>query len=454
MLIRSGTSHLRLMLIDAARRTHIGRLLPRLERSQWKSTAELESRQLAKLNRLLDYAADQIPHYRQILVDSGLGAERRRLVSFDDLNRLPVLTKQELRRAPEDFRPSEKAAGHYQIRKTGGSTGAPLIYRIGVGALSGQWAAIFRAWKWAGYRLGDSMATLGGGSVGTSVRRGYSERIYHALRNNAPIDCSTLTPAGLTGIASRLQALRPELVYGYPSILYQVARHLLDRGDYTPTAKALITTSEMLFPGQRRLLEDAFGIPVFDFYGCNEPDLITGECRHHDGYHVAMESAHVEILDDQDRPLPDGRVGRIIATGLDNRAQVFLRYDTGDLGSLDRSPCRCGRGLIRLKSIQGRSRDLIRRPDGSLIHGVAFNQLVLGFSWIDRYQVIQESEQRLVTNIACSAAVSEEEKDRFKAGITELAGLEPEILFNQPFRKTSGQKTRVLISDLETVNDQ
>lgn len=442
-----GSAYMRLLLIDMARRTHIGHQVPRWKRNQWKPTAALEALQLKKLNQLLRFAADNVPYYRARLADPG--SNGRFVKSFQDLERIPVSTKQAMRQSPEDFRPLPNVRTRYEIRKTGGSTGDPFTYRVSTASISGQWASIFRAWGWSGYKLGHPMATLGGGSVSPTKKMSLSERVYHGLRGNTPIPCSAITPAGLRYAAGRLLDLEPRMVYGYPSILYQLARHLLDRDLRIPGVNSVVTTSEMLFPGQRKVLEQAFAAPVFNFYGCNEPDLISGECNHHNGLHVAMESSFVEILDDEDQPVPDGQVGRIIATGLDNRATAFIRYDTGDLGALDRSPCACGRGLVRLQDIQGRSRDLVRKPDGTLIHGVAFNQVVFAFPWIDRYQVIQENENRLVMNIACGNCSGPEDKDRLRRAVVDLTELEVELVTNQPFCRTSGQKTRVIISRLE-----
>lgn len=435
---------LRLALIDRGRGTHIAPRLRAGRRSQWASARQLEELQLESLNRLLVFTAEHVPHYREILDGGGVLP----LHQLDELDRLPILTKEPIRRRPTDFRP-DRAGERYRERKTGGSTGDPFRYRSGLSALSGQWAAIFRAWGWSGYRLGQPMVTLGGGSISPSGGLSRSERLYHVLRRNEPIDCSELDDRRLAAIVERLRRIRPRLVYGYPSVLYEVARRLQAEGAPLAGVQSVITTSEMLFPRQRARLAEAFGAPVFDFYGCNEPDLITGECEQHDGYHIAMESCLVEIVDEEGRLVPDGTVGRILATGLDNRAQVFVRYDTGDLGALDRSPCACGRGLIRLRDIQGRSRDLVRKPDGTAVHGVAINRLVLARTWIDRYQLVQEADGSLVLNLACGSEPRTTEVEKIRDELAARTDRPVEVRLNRPFRTTSGQKTRVVLSLLE-----
>ena len=160
-----------------------------------------------------------------------------------------------------------------------------------------------------------------------------------------------------------------------------------------------------------------------------------------------------EILDEDDNPVPSGETGRIVATGLLNRGMVFIRYDTGDLGSLDPSPCSCGRGLIRIRRLEGRTRDLVRTPDGNLIHGVSFNEIVLGHPWVDRYQVVQLDEHNLTLNVAVTGEVADERMESLKEEVNDLCGLKVKLLVNRPFETTRGGKALVIISRLEEIHD-
>lgn len=433
---------LRLRLIDLARRTGIRSRRRRLAESQWLDTEALEALQLAKLRDLLDFATRCVPRYRELQA----GPE---VAEVADLRRWPVQRKADMRADPRAHLPDEGRADRSLERKTGGSTGDPFIYRMGLDAFSWQWAAILRAWEWSGYRFGERMATLGGGSVAPVGGMPLSQRVYHFLRRNVPLPGATLDVAALDRFAAVLHSRRPVLLYGYPSLLHRLARHLQEAGVDAGPIRCVITTSEMLFPGQRTIIEAAFDAPVFDMYGCNEPNLVTAECIQHDGYHVAMETCLVEVVDDEDRPLPDGAVGRILATGLDNRGMPFIRYDTGDLGALDRTPCPCGRGLIRIRNLQGRSRDFLRTPDGRLIHGVAMNEAMLRHGWVERYQAIQEDAWRLVLTVACADDVAEAAQRALTDEVSALTGLQVDLRLNGEFERTAGAKTRVIISRLE-----
>ena len=438
---------IRLLMIDLARKTHTRRALPLLRDSQWWAWEKLEDLQLQKLRRLAAFVIEKTPFYKQLSERTGLCAED--LQSLTDIRNFPVMTKARMKESPAAFLPAGGCGEAVMNRTTGGSTGAPFVFRTSAGAISSQWAAIFRAWEWSGYRVGVPMVTIGGGSVAPAGKMPFSQRVYNGLRRNTPLTASSLGPEGLTAIEEGLRLKRPALVYGYPSVLYQVARHICAQGKPLAGICSVVTTSEMLFPGQRRELERAFGASVFDQYGCNEVNLVTCECEAHDGWHIAMESSLVEILDDNDEPVPVGHVGRIVASGLDNLGMAFLRYDTGDLGALDPEPCSCGRGLAKIVKLQGRTRDLIKAIDGRMIHGVAFNGIILKFAWVDRYQVIQIDEGSLTLNVAATSAVDDGEIKRLEAEIVELCGLEVRLTLNEPFETTSGQKNRVIICHLE-----
>lgn len=90
----------------------------------------------------------------------------------------------------------------------------------------------------------------------------------------------------------------------------------------------------MLFEDDKALLEKQFGIPVVNEYGASELDLIAfqnpiGE------WQANCETLFIEVLDDNNNVLPNGKEGRIVITSLYNKAHPFIRYDIGDIGVLD-----------------------------------------------------------------------------------------------------------------------
>jgi phenylacetate-CoA ligase len=292
------------------------------------------------------------------------------------------------------------------------------------------------------------MLTLGGASLNSRQGNAIAPRIYNLLRNNRAISVGQLDETDLNKIASQLNSVCPSLLYGYPSVLYLLARHLLHHKIAVDSIDRVITTSEMLFHGQRKLIEQAFHAPVYDEYGCPEAGLIAGECHQHQGLHYAMEICLLEVLDDTNTRVPIGNVGRLVATNLFNRAMCLIRYDTGDVGAVSDEPCECRRGLLQIKNLGGRTRDLIYTPDKKFVHGVAINHLMYNYPWVDRYQIVQETSRDLKLNLGVSGAVAPAYIEQLRSQLAEYTNMTVTVIINEPFIETSGKKNRLIISKI------
>ena len=80
--------------------------------------------------------------------------------------------------------------------------------------------------------------------------------------------------------------------------------------------------------------------------------------------HITAEDIIVEIIDDNGQVLPAGESGEIVVTHLRTTEFPFIRYRTGDIGTLATEPCQCGRGLPVLANVEGRTTDFIIAADG------------------------------------------------------------------------------------------
>jgi phenylacetate-CoA ligase len=138
---------------------------------------------------------------------------------------------------------------------------------------------------------------------------------------------------------------------------------------------------------------------VTNRYGCEEVSLIACECERHEGLHVNADSVLVELIRDG-RPAPPGTPGSIVVTDLSNFAMPLVRYLIGDVGILSRERCTCGRGSVRLESIEGREADYVVTADGRLISGISLTEnfavLVPGVAQI---QIVQERLRQFLFRI-------------------------------------------------------
>jgi phenylacetate-CoA ligase len=183
------------------------------------------------------------------------------------------------------------------------------------------------------------------------------------------------------------------------------------------------------------VLGDVFGAEVRETYGMAEMAGGASECEQ--GHlHWWPDAGVLEVLDDDDRPVPPGETGRLVLTGLVGAEQVLVRYDVGDRGrGLDPTPCSCGRTLPRLHPVEGRSQDVLVLPDGRRVFWL--NPLFYDLPVVQA-QVRQVAADRVVVLVVPApawgpddvAAVQERSRARLGAGVhvevREVGALRPE----------------------------
>ncbi len=354
--------------------TRTGRLLRELTASERWPREELEAFQKDKLVSLLRVAGRDVPFYRNGRL-SGISTEGS---ARDVLGRLPILTRAAIRQAGENMlNPNGKRV---QRSRTGGTTGEPLeIWRDRATAAIGE-AALWRGKSWAGIRPWDRAVAVKGFGKG-----GLLGRFRMRLLNK------WVVPAFRPGAAerSRAQALirrvRPAVVEGYVTDLLSLA----EGQDFSSAqVRAVLTTGEMLYPDQKEILSAAFSAPVFSYYGCNEISSLAYECER-GAKHVVDEHVIMEAVDEAGQAVWD-RPGRLLVTDLDNRAMPLIRYELGDVGTLSRGRCGCGRSLLVLQALEGRRQDALRNEAGDRLGATFFAGRFRDLRHLGRFQLVQE----------------------------------------------------------------
>jgi phenylacetate-CoA ligase len=180
----------------------------------------------------------------------------------------------------------------------------------------------------------------------------------------------------------------------YAISLETIAETLLERGITDIHPRVVFSAAMPLSDRGRDLVEKAFGVAPLDVYVAAEVGTIGWECPQERGVlHLNDDMQIVEILDDRDQPVPDGETGQVVITQLCCLAQPLLRYRLGDLAARIPGACACGRGLARLTRVQGRSRHVVRTPDGRVLYGMMISTVVKPFHEVRRWQLRQTSPE-------------------------------------------------------------
>ncbi len=204
-----------------------------------------------------------------------------------------------------------------------------------------------------------------------------------------------------------LRHLRPRMLATDPQALDRLLQlwetHYPEEPHFPYPLTSLTSGGNQLSEALRKRAEAFFQRPIIDAYGLSETSIVASQCKHGQ-YHLHSPFNWVEVIDPISKsPLPDGEVGEIVVTHLMNWAFPFIRYQTGDMGALDRqTTCLCGCVFPILTQFQGRKRRYLIRPDGSLLAPQILVPYLAALN-VAQYQLIQEAPTQFKLRLSLSS---------------------------------------------------
>ncbi len=372
-----------------------------LKQSQWLSLFEMRHLQEEKLRRLVRHAYHHVGYYRERMDALGLSPEHMR--TLDDLGKLPLLSKADVRENLHFDLLSDNHDNDRILRiATSGSTGEPFVCYADQHQLEIRLASTLRSMEWTGWRFGDRQARLWHQTVGMSLSQIARERLDAWLLRRLFVPAFEMSEGAMATFLGRLVSFEPILIDGYAESFNYLAGHLGSaKGRPSLRPRGIISSAQALPEESRRIIEDAFGTRVFDKYGSREFSGIAYECDAHQGHHVMAESYIVEILKDGRHALP-GELGEVVITDLNNLCLPFIRYRVGDLAEAmdETKECPCGRGLPRVGRIEGRVQSLVIGAQGRVMPGSFFLHVLKDYDYLVRqFQVIQEERAAIILKV-------------------------------------------------------
>jgi len=316
---------------------------------------QLQALQLERLRTLIAYLRMRVPLYRERLA----GVEPHDIGSLDDLARLPFTRKEDLR---DTYPFGLFAVPRHELRRvhaSSGTTGKPtvvgytredldLFARVNARSLAAAGAEpgmlLHNAYGYGlftgGLGLHDGGERLGMAVV--PVSGGYTERQLTLITD-----------------------LRPEVICCTPSYALTLAQAFAERGvapDEISVRHALLG-AEPWTDAMRTEIDAGLGVRCVNLYGLSEiiGPGVSCECvEARAGLHLNEDHFLPEVIDPESGAhLPAGEQGVLVLTTLTKQALPLLRYWTGDITSLSTEPCECGRTLVRMAAVAGRSDDML-----------------------------------------------------------------------------------------------
>ena len=367
-----------------------------LEKTQFLSLQELQDMQWQRLQKMYAFLWENNTFYKSRLLGAGLNPKS--LKEPADIVKIPILTKKEIRENSDALISSGFAKQPLLHFKTGGSTGKALDIYITEECSELRNACARRHDRWTAWEPGEPIgAVWGNPHLPVSIK----EKIRHyCLQPYIYLDTMSVTPLSVSEFAHQWSKVGATLLYGHAHSLFILAQQVQQLAITSICPKGVLSTSMMLLPHERKVIEEVFQCRVSDRYGCEEVSLIGCECEMHDGMHMNIEHLVIEFIKDDGTVAQAGEPGNIVVTDLMNFAMPFVRYQVEDVGvPLDRT-CTCGRGLPLMGPVAGRVADFLVKKDGAKVAGISLIENTLTkLPRIDQMQLVQYSLEEIVVNL-------------------------------------------------------
>ncbi|WP_139489873.1 phenylacetate--CoA ligase family protein [Brevibacillus dissolubilis] len=324
----------------------------------------LKEFQFEALQEIVTRAYEKVPFYREKM--EAVGFKPEDLKTLADLDKLPFLTKDELRGKPWVLLAVDKSEVAL-VQVSTGTTGGEEIYMM---------------YTWNDYYVHDLAPTYGNlfpieqediclnglpyemSAAGLAFHKTFMEGVS-----------ATVIPTGKGGAYSTpektvkmMRDLKPNIIITSPSWAIMLAETAEEAGFDLKSLnlKKMYLTGEGCSHAFRQRVEKIYGVTANFFYGSLECGVLGIECDKHDGYHVAEGHAIMEFIDPKtDEVLEPGEIGEIVVTPVVRFDSPMLRYRTKDLGYLETNPCSCGVTMPKFY-LRGRLVDQIEIMGASL----------------------------------------------------------------------------------------
>ena len=392
------------------------RQLPRQRRAHYLPREELRERRDARVRELVRYAAEHVPHYRELFRETGI--DPRELRTAEDLESLPLLEKRHVQEDPHRFRGRSELAHDGLLMRTAGSTGMPLEVLWDRASLLANVAYAEREraveTHFCGARYRYTVAQVGN-PVGNlfRVRDLYRRASFRPLRpryHQLSIADSAET------IVRQLNRIRPLALRGFGTHLELVFRTAAERSLELHRPRVVVYGTDHLSADGRRLIEERFGVPVLSRYSATEALRIAFSCEERKGLHLHEDLTHVRVLDANGANASPGERGEVVVTDLVNRGMVLINYRLGDLAALLPGPCACGRSTHRLSELEGRVRDIVELADGQTVNPHLLDNTIKKPGGVLRFQAVQHERDRFAVSLVTA---DQETYDRVAGAIAD-----------------------------------
>lgn len=402
-------------------------MIPEIET---RSKAEIKVFQEERLKQLLNYLNEHSAYYQRVFKENQIALGD--IKTLEDLTSIPVTTKEDLQKYNDDFICVSKRKIIDYVT-TSGILGEPVTFALSEKDL-----------ERLAYNEAISLACAG--VQQTDVLQLMTTMDRRFMAGLAYFSGARKLGAGIIRVGTGIPELQWDSIMKFkPTYLIVVPSFLLKLIDYAELhgldlrnsgVKRAICIGESLRNQDFSLntlsqkIRDKWDIELYSTYASTEMNTAFTECKQQQGGHHHPELIIVEVLDDNDNPVPEGEEGELTITTLGVEAMPLLRFKTGDIVKAHTAPCECGRNTLRLGPVIGRKKQMIKYK-GTTLYPPAMENILNDFNEVESF-VIEISHNAIGTDEICikmAVTTPTEEllqsiKDHFRAKLRVLPKIE------------------------------
>ena len=391
---------------------------------EFQSAEEIKAYQENLLHEQLTYLKNNSPYYQRMFKSYDIDIDK--IQHIEDLVKIPFTEKKDLQLFNDEFLccPKDKIIDYIT---TSGTLGDPVTFGCTEKDLQRLAYNEKKSFECAGLKPGNVVQLM------TTLDKRFMAGLAYFLGLREMGAGVIRVGNGIPELQwDTIRRIKPDTIMCVPSFILKLIQYAEEHNiDYkTSSIRRIIGIGEGLrdqnfnlnLLGQK--IKEKWDVQLFATYSSTEMGATFSECEYGLGGHVHPELIIVEIIGEDDLPVPDGESGEIVVTTLGVEAMPLLRFRTGDIATKIVEQCKCGRNSYRLTPLIGRKNNMIKLK-GTTLYPPAINDVLDNTDYIENYVIeVHDSEagtDDVIVKIGLKYAVGfdvvKELKDSFRSRI-------------------------------------
>ncbi|MCR8561164.1 AMP-binding protein [Mucilaginibacter sp. BJC16-A38] len=328
-----------------------------------------------KLQELLAYVAENSPFYKDLFSKHNIAITAIKTIA--DLALIPPTVKDDLQQRNDDFLCVSRDKV-IEYTSTSGTLGRPVTIALTEKDLDRLAYNEYNSFLCADGSADDTYQLM------LTLDRQFMAGIaYYLGIRKIGAGIIRLGPGVPALQWETIKRLKPTAIVAVPSFILKLIQFAKDSGidiNSTSVKKAIcigenIRNNDFSLNILGKKITESWNIQLYSTYASTEMQTAFTECGEGKGGHYQPELVIVEVLDENDQQVEPGAPGEVTITTLGVEGMPLLRYKTGDICMYYDEPCACGRTTLRLSSIMGRKKQMIKFKGTTLYPPALFDLL-------------------------------------------------------------------------------